>query len=156
MTEQAQVNAETQAPMIGALPGAEQTTPQVPVAGQSATVQQTIDDPLYTQYHRLASERGETGSINGQYREVIVNGKPLIMRHPGIKSAMKTISLAFNIDAPVMFNSEYVNALVKSTVVYPDTIAKQGIDYFDEHADEFEAVVGEADDFLSKYLNKDN
>lgn len=148
MTEPVQ-DATTQPATIGELPGA-QTAPQVPVVPQTE-----VTDPLYDQYHRLAAERGETGSLNGQYREFEANGKKFILRHPGIKQAMKTVTLAFQLgdNVPPAFNAEYVNALIKSTVVYPDVVAKQGIDYFDDHGDEFEAVFSNADDFLSKPFN---
>lgn len=161
MTEmnQTQDVMAAQTGQIGELPTVEspqmaQPLPQEPTPVASPAVAPVEEvDPLLEQFRSVIAERGETGRLMGQTKEIDLNGQPVILTHPGIKKAQKVSSLAFQYGegAPIFVNAEYTDHLIKEVVSYPEEIAKRGIEYFEEHEGMIELVT-EADEFLSKYL----
>ncbi|MGL5301493.1 MAG: hypothetical protein ACRC9Z_10495 [Weissella confusa] len=137
------------APQIGELEDAQAVAaPQSTAPAQPAA---PVVDPLLEQYRQSIEDKGETGRLFGQTKEVEIAGKPVILVHPGLRQAMNIAAKAVD-GVPLVYDAAYLDPLLKSVVKYPEEISKAGIDYFDEHPDTLLAVVREADTFLNKYL----
>ncbi|TYC49895.1 hypothetical protein ESZ50_04705 [Weissella muntiaci] len=146
MTEQNETIGTLVTPEAGQAPAATvPTTPATPTAPS-----EPVDQLLQT-YRDNIAKRGETGGLRGQIKEINVQGKPVIFTHPGIRKAMEIIA-AGNMQSYIA-NPGYVDTLIKTMVSYPEEIRKEGLDYFDDHVDMFEELVGAADEFLGKFVN---
>lgn len=143
MTEQNETIGTLVTPEAGQVSA--DTVPTTPV-----TPAEPVDQLLQT-YRENIAKRGEKGGLRGQIKEIEVQGQPVILTHPGIRKAMEIIA-AGNMQSYIA-NPGYVDTLIKTMVSYPEEIRKGGLDYFDDHVEMFEELVGAADEFLGKFVN---
>lgn len=144
MTEQNETIGTLVTPEAGQAPAATvSTTPVTPAPAEPV-------DQLLQTYRENIAKRGEKGGLRGQIKEIEVQGQPVILTHPGIRKAMEIVSTGNG--QSFIANPNYVDALIKEMVSYPQAIRKEGLDYFDEHVDMFEELVGAADEFLGKFI----
>lgn len=156
-------NTNTQ--QFGILAGADTTAQpaQTAPADQTATITNGTDtavaaapttDPALYQYRQMIDTKGETGRLTGQIKEVEVGGQPVILVHPGLKTAMGIIANSTT-GVPVIFDEPYATDLITKVVRYPKDMQAGGLDYFDEHPDLLRGVLTEADKFLGKFVYTD-
>ena len=126
---------------------------QVPTQDTVSTATPEVD-PALTQYRQMITSKGETGRLTGQIKEVEVNGQPVILVHPGLKTAMG-IAAKSSPSVALLFDVPYATALIKNVVRYPKEMQNGGLDYFDEHPELLQGVLSEADKFLGKFAYSD-
>lgn len=131
----------------------EETMQSSPIAPSApATPAEETMDPALEEYRTQIANRGETGRLFGQIKEITVAGRAVILAHPGLKTAMNIMASSAE-GVPLIFDAPYAAKIFKEVVRYPREISQQGLDYFDEHPEQLAEVLSQAESFLGKFIN---